>query len=147
MKSCPAHQENAFLSAAPQHFPNWQGQAVPSLFSLSLEPDALREILTAKRFELQGCCAVRPRQPAAAGLGGAARFLWPGPRPQVHPRIPGAATLLPGFRRAGAATRRRIRNGGETVTRILFARQMQTKTFCFRNHKILWLTKNSLHVP
>lgn len=94
-----------------------------------------------------GCHAACPRQPARCRAWQRSQIPWPGPRPQVHLHIPGALILLLAFHRARAASRHQIRNKGETVTHILFARQMQTKMFCFWNHKILQFTKNSLRVP
>lgn len=102
-----------------------------------------------KHFEAQGCsqpCCVCLRQPACFRAWQRSHILWPGPWPQVHLHIPGAGTLLPTFHRARATTRHQIKNKWQLVTHILFLRPMQTKIFCFCNHKILLFTKNSLHL-
>ena len=81
-----------------------------------------------------------PRQPARCRAWQRSQIPWPGPRPQVHLRIPGAVTLLPAFHRARAATRHQIRNKGKTVARILFARQMQ-RCFVFETTKFCSLQR------
>lgn len=85
-------------------------------------------------------------QPVCSRAWQRSQIPWPGPRPQVHLCIPGAVTLIPAFHRARAATRHQIKNKWQTDTHILFSRQMQTKMFCFCNHKILPFAKNSLHL-
>lgn len=60
-------------------------------------------------------------QPVCSRAWQRSQIPWPGPRPQVHLRIPGAVTLIPAFHRARAATRHQIKN------------KRQTHVFCFRD--------------
>lgn len=105
----------------PQLLPNWQGQAVPPLFSLSLEPYALGGCLMVKRLSHRGACchAGCPRQPACCRAWQSSQIPWPGPQPQVHLHTSGAVMLLPAFLRVRPA---KVWNKGETVTHFVCKR-------------------------